>query len=46
MLLLRAGFTITHLEEWGPSEAQIAARPEWALERDRPLFLLVAARRS
>jgi SAM-dependent methyltransferase len=44
-LLLRAGFAISHLEEWGPSEAQIAAQPNWADERHRPAFLIVAARR-
>jgi len=44
-LLLRAGFALTQIEEWGPSEAQIAAHPEWAAERERPPFLLVAARR-
>jgi SAM-dependent methyltransferase len=43
--LLGARFTITYVEEWGPTEAQIAARPEWADERQRPPFLLVAARR-
>lgn len=45
-LLLRAGFALTHLEEWGPTPGQIAARPEWAVERERPMFLLLAARRS
>lgn len=44
-LLLRLGFTLTHLEEWGPTPEQIAARPNWADERRRPPFLLVAARR-
>jgi SAM-dependent methyltransferase len=44
-LLLRQGFSLSHVEEWGPSEAQVAARPEWADERQRPPFLLVAARR-
>ncbi len=43
-LLLRRGFAISHVEEWGPSEAQIAARPDFADERRRPPFLLVAAR--
>lgn len=43
-LLLRLGFTVTHLEEWGPSDAQVAARPNWADERQRPPFLLMAAR--
>jgi SAM-dependent methyltransferase len=44
-LLLRQGFILTHLEEWGPTDAQIAARPALADERQRPPFLLVAARR-
>ena len=44
-LLLRLGFTLTHLEEWSPSDAQIAARPVLADERQRPMFLLLAAQR-
>ena len=44
-LLLGAGFTLTHIEEWRPTEAQIAARPELAEELHRPMFLLMAARR-
>jgi SAM-dependent methyltransferase len=44
-LLLREGFTIAHVEEWGPTDAQIAARPALADERQRPAFLLVSARR-
>jgi hypothetical protein len=43
--LIDAGFAISHLEEWGPTTAQIASRPEWADERQRPPFLLVGARR-
>ncbi len=42
-LLLRLGFAISHVEEWGPSDAQIAARPSLADERHRPPFLIVAA---
>ncbi|KAA2213149.1 class I SAM-dependent methyltransferase [Teichococcus oryzae] len=42
-LLIRAGFTLRHVEEWGPAEAQVAAQPELAAERERPAFLLVAA---
>jgi SAM-dependent methyltransferase len=41
--LIRHGFTIGHIEEWGPSDAQITARPELADERQRPPFLLVSA---
>jgi len=44
-LLLRAGFALTHVEEWGPTEEQIAQHPEFADERERPPFLLIAARR-
>jgi SAM-dependent methyltransferase len=44
-LLLRSGFALLHVEEWGPTEEQIAARPQFADERQRPPFLLVAARR-
>ena len=43
-LLIRAGFALTHLDEWGPSPEQIASHPEWANERQRPPFLLVAGR--
>jgi SAM-dependent methyltransferase len=44
--LLGAGFTLAALNEWGPSPEQVAATPAWAGERDRPPFLLVAARRA
>lgn len=44
-LLARAGFSVTHLEEWGPTAEQIAAHPEWSVERHRPMFLLIAAHR-
>lgn len=44
-LLIRTGFVIDHVEEWGPSAAQVAARPALAEERDRPMMLLVGAHR-
>jgi len=44
-MLVGLGFTLTHLEEWGPTAEQSAARPHWAVERDRPMFLLLAGRR-
>jgi ubiquinone/menaquinone biosynthesis C-methylase UbiE len=44
-LLIGLGFTISHVEEWGPTDEQIAAKPALAEERERPMFLLVAARR-
>ncbi|MFY2609924.1 hypothetical protein [Achromobacter ruhlandii] len=42
-LLIGAGFTLTHLDEWAPDAAQLAAQPALAQERDRPMMLLVAA---
>jgi SAM-dependent methyltransferase len=44
--LLRLGFELSHVEEWGPTAEQIASQPELADERQRPPFLLVAARRE
>lgn len=44
-MLLQLGFVLCHIEEWGPTDAQLAARPELADERQRPTFLLVSARR-
>lgn len=44
-LLIDAGFTLRHVEDFGPSAEQVAARPELAEERARPMFLLVAAER-
>jgi ubiquinone/menaquinone biosynthesis C-methylase UbiE len=44
-MLLRLGFALSHIEEWGPTAEQIAARPNLADEHQRPPFLLVAARR-
>jgi SAM-dependent methyltransferase len=42
--LVGAGFEIAQVEEWGPSARQIALRPEWAVERERPMFLLIDTR--
>jgi hypothetical protein len=44
-LLLRLGFTLRNIDEWGPTEQQIAAHPGLAEERERPMFLLIAADR-
>jgi SAM-dependent methyltransferase len=44
-LLIHTGFSIRHVEEWSPTDEQIAARPVLAQERERPMFLLIAARR-
>jgi ubiquinone/menaquinone biosynthesis C-methylase UbiE len=45
-LLLHSGFALSHVEEWGPSDDQVAARPQLAEERQRPTFLLLAASRQ
>ena len=45
-LLIRLGYTVSHVEEWCPTDEQIDARPEWARERERPMFLLIAAARA
>jgi SAM-dependent methyltransferase len=42
--LLAHGFELTHLREWGPTDAQVQSHPEWDVERDRPPFMLFAAR--
>jgi SAM-dependent methyltransferase len=44
-LLIGVGFSLSHVEEWGPTDEQIASHPAWANERHRPAFLLVAAQR-
>ena len=44
-MLLRLGFSISEVNEWGPKRRQIASQPGWADERKRPAFLLVGARR-
>ncbi len=41
--LLDSSFRLQRLIEWGPDEAQIASHPEWARERERPMFLLFSA---
>ena len=41
--LVSAGFTIRRIEEFRPSDAQIAQMPALAAEIERPTFLIVAA---
>jgi len=43
--LIRSGFTIRQVEEFCPTAEQIAAKPELVSERERPMFLLVAAQK-
>jgi ubiquinone/menaquinone biosynthesis C-methylase UbiE len=44
-LMVAAGFTVRHVEEWGASREQMAAHPEWKIEHRQPSFLLVSAGR-
>lgn len=45
-MLRAAGFTVTDLVDWGPTREQVAVRPDWATELERPQFLLMAAVRQ
>lgn len=44
-MMIGLGFTITHVEDWGPSDEQIMSHPEWEEECHRPMFLLISARK-
>ncbi|HBO5731167.1 class I SAM-dependent methyltransferase [Pseudomonas aeruginosa] len=44
-LLIELGFRLARVEEWSPSDEQVAARPELAEERERPMLLLVSVLR-
>jgi len=43
--LIAAGFNIRHVNEWGPSDEEVAAQPALAEERERPMMMLVAVQR-
>ncbi|BDH45948.1 SAM-dependent methyltransferase [Salmonella enterica subsp. enterica serovar Choleraesuis] len=43
--LISAGFEITGVNEWGPTAGQIAELPVLAEEAERPMLVLIAARR-
>lgn len=42
-ILIGAGFTIRHVQEWSPTADQLASHPDLADELERPMMLLVAA---
>lgn len=44
-LLIKSGFAIVHVEEWSPSDEDLALHPDWAIERERPMFLLISTSR-
>jgi SAM-dependent methyltransferase len=41
--LIDAGLTIKALKEWVPSEELIEKNPNWRVNRERPMFLLISA---
>jgi SAM-dependent methyltransferase len=43
--LIGAGFSIRHVNEWGPSDTEVAAQPALAEERERPMMMLVDVQR-
>lgn len=43
--LVAAGFDICHVEEWRPDAAQLKVHPEWQVELNRPMYLLIKARK-
>lgn len=43
MTLLKAGFTLSAIVEWGPSLEQVEKEPKWAENRESPPFLLLKA---
>jgi SAM-dependent methyltransferase len=43
--LQQAGFALHHVDEWGPTTEQIAEHPEWAVELERPQFLMIGVHR-
>lgn len=45
-LLIAAGFVIEHVEEFCPTQDQIAANPDLAEERERPMFLMMSVRKA
>lgn len=44
-MLIAAGFAIERVDEWAPTEAQIAVQPTLAQEVDRPMMVIVRAGR-
>lgn len=44
--LIDAGFRITGLVEWSPTDDQIVQQPALAEERDRPMMVIIAAERQ
>ena len=44
--LIKAGLTLQEVNEWGPTQAQIDAWPALAEELERPMLVLISARKA
>ena len=44
--LIKAGLTISEVNEWGPTQAQIDAWPALSEEAERPMLVLISARKD
>lgn len=44
-LLVKQGFVITYLDEWGPTAQQIADNPALDEEKERPMLFLLSAKK-
>lgn len=44
--LIKAGLTISEVNEWGPTQAQIDAWPALSEEAERPMLVLISARKA
>ena len=45
-ILIRCQFTLVDLEEFRPSDQDLETHPEWSNDRERPMFLLISARKN
>ncbi|WP_433739151.1 class I SAM-dependent methyltransferase [Pseudomonas putida] len=43
--LIATGFSIRHVNEWGPTDAEVTAQPALAEEWERPMMLLISVQR-
>lgn len=43
--LIAAGFSLRHINEWGPTAEQIKANPALSEEAERPMMVLISAQR-
>ncbi|KAM9955230.1 hypothetical protein ACTFIW_000730 [Dictyostelium discoideum] len=41
--LINTGFTISHLNEWSPTDQQIKNNPSLLIEKERPMILIIKA---